>query len=265
MRLASFEGGFGRAEGNVVVPMGRDIVSFLRDPATAGDGEPRPLASLRLLAPVPRPEKIICVGLNYRDHAAEVGKPLPAEPVLFGKFPNSVAGPGAAVRIPPVTEQVDYEGELGVVIGRTAWNVPTGEALSYVFGYTVLNDLSARDLQRRFGQWTRGKAIDGFLPMGPWLVTPDEVGDPQALAIRTIVNGEVLQDSSTAQMVFGVAELVSFISQTVTLEPGDCIATGTPAGVGFVRQPPRFLHPGDEVAVEIERVGRLVTRIVAGD
>jgi 2-keto-4-pentenoate hydratase/2-oxohepta-3-ene-1,7-dioic acid hydratase in catechol pathway len=263
----SFEGGFGRVEddgaGRWVVPMGSDLTSYLLDGQREPDGKRRLLASVRPLAPVPRPEKIICVGLNYRDHAAEVGRDLPTEPVLFGKYANSVVGDGAAVRIPRQTSEVDYEGELGVVIGRTTRDVARDVALRHVAGYTVMNDLSARDLQRRLGQWTRGKAIDDFLPMGPFLVTPDEVGDPQALAIRTEVNGEVRQHSSTAEMVFGVAELISTISQTITLEAGDCIATGTPAGIGSAHRPPRYLRPGDEVAVEIAGIGRLVTRMVA--
>jgi 2-keto-4-pentenoate hydratase/2-oxohepta-3-ene-1,7-dioic acid hydratase in catechol pathway len=223
------------------------------------DGDWVPCGDTALTPPVPKPEKIICVGLNYRDHAAETGSAVPTEPVLFAKFANSVTGDGAVVPIPPVCTQVDWEAELGVVIGSRASRVGVAEALDYVAGYTCLNDLSARDLQRRGGQWTRGKAIDGFLPMGPWLVTADEVGDPQQLAISCRLNGEVVQSSRTAQMVFGVAELVSTISQTITLEPGDCIATGTPPGVGMAMDPPRFLRPGDVLVVEIEKVGRLTT------
>lgn len=265
MRLVSYPGGWGRVEGiaedQTVVPMGSDLVAYLRGEEASVDGTPLPYDDVELLAPVPRPGKIVCVGLNYRDHAAETGKPVPTEPVLFAKFANSVVGDGAEVDIPEATEEVDWEAELGVVIGRRASRVPVDESLEHVAGYTCMNDLSARDLQRRGGQWTRGKAIDGFLPMGPWLVTPDEVGDPQQLSVRCIVDGEVMQDSSTAQMVFGVAELVSVISQTMTLEPGDCIATGTPPGVGMAMTPPRFLRPGDVVVVEIERLGRLTTTI----
>ena len=258
MRLVSFEGGFGRVDGDVVVPMGADLVAYLRT-GEAREGEPVAVADVTVLAPVPRPAKIICVGLNYRDHAAETGKPVPTEPVLFAKFANSVVADGAQVPIPHATAEVDWEAELGVVIGRTASRVTVDAALDHVAGYTCVNDLSARDLQRSGGQWTRGKAIDGFLPMGPALVTPDDVGDPQSLAIRCSVNGELMQDSSTGQMVFGVAELISVISQTLTLEPGDVIATGTPPGVGMARTPPHFLHPGDEVVVEIENLGRLTT------
>ncbi|HET7388592.1 MAG TPA: fumarylacetoacetate hydrolase family protein [Nocardioidaceae bacterium] len=263
MRLVSFEGGFGRVvdrDGeSVVVPMGRDIVAYLAGEEPAQDGSPTPYGQMRLRAPVPRPGKIVCVGLNYRDHAAETGKPIPEEPVLFAKFANSVVGDRAVVALPALTSEADWEAELGVIIGSRTSKVAPEDALGHVAGYTCLNDLSARDLQRRGGQWTRGKAIDGFLPMGPELVTRDEVGDPQDLAICCRLNGSPVQKSSTAQMVFGVAELVSIISQTLTLEPGDCIATGTPPGVGMAMSPPRFLAPGDVLDVEIERLGRLTT------
>jgi 2-keto-4-pentenoate hydratase/2-oxohepta-3-ene-1,7-dioic acid hydratase in catechol pathway len=182
--------------------------------------------------------------------------------VLFLKFANSVVGPGAKVLVPPAARQVDYEAELGVVISRPASRVSAAEAAGVVGGYLCVNDLSARDLQFETGQWTRGKAVDSFLPCGPWLVTPDEVGDPQALAIRCLVNGEERQRSNTSEMIFGVFRLISFISQTISLEPGDVIATGTPAGVGFVRRPPKYLEDGDEVTVEIERLGCLSNVIV---
>lgn len=263
MRIASFEGGFGRVEHEQVVPMGTDLQAYLAGSPPAGDGDPFPLAAAPLLAPVPNPSKVICVGLNYHDHAKETGKPIPSEPLLFGKFANSVVGHETPVEIPPSAEKVDYEGELGVVIGRTARRIPSQTARDHIAGYTVLNDLSARDLQWRLGQWTRGKAIDGFLPMGPWLVTPDEVDHPHDLALRTRVNGEIVQDSSTSQMVFGVDELVASISETMTLVPGDVIATGTPPGIGAAADPPRFLAAGDEVDVEIARLGRLVSHFVA--
>ena len=260
MRVVSFDGGFGRLIGDDIVPMGADVVAWLAG-APVTEGPARARSDVRLLAPIPRPGKIVCVGLNYRDHAAETGKPVPTEPVLFAKFANSVVADGATVEIPPATRETDWEAELGVVIGPPTRRVGVGDALDHVAGYTCLNDLSARDLQRSGGQWTRGKAIDGFLPMGPTLVTADEVPDPQALAISCTVNGERVQQSSTAEMVFGVAELISIISQTMTLEPGDVIATGTPPGVGMARTPPRFLDAGDEVVVEIERLGRLTTRM----
>lgn len=265
MRLVSFVGGFGRIEGCYVVPMGRHIEEYLLDPTrTFPTGDPIPVGDLELLAPVPRPGKIICIGLNYRDHAKESGQEIPEQPILFAKFANSIVGPGAPVRIPPETTQVDYEAELGVVIGRTARRVSKEQALTHVAGYTCCNDVSARDLQLAVSQWTRGKAIDTFLPMGPVLCTADEIADPQALGIRCTVNGDLRQSSSTAEMIFGVAELIAFLSQTMTLEPGDVIATGTPPGVGMALDPPRWLAPGDEVAVEIDGVGILVNHLVAG-
>ena len=262
MRLVSYAGGFGRLEGEVVVPMGENIVEWLETGA-AHDGAAIPLASLDLLAPVPRPRTIVCIGRNYVAHAHERGFDPPAEPILFPKFGPSVAPPGAVVVIPRVVEEPDYEAELGVVIGRRAKDVQRADALDHVAGYTCVNDLSARDLQRRGGQWTRGKAIDGFLPMGPELVTPDEVGDPHQLQIECRVNGETVQSANTSLMIFPIDELIAFITQTVTLEPGDVIATGTPSGIGAAMDPPRFLSDGDVVEVEIERVGRLETRISA--
>ena len=265
MRLVSHTTGFGRVQQQdgqtSVVPMGDDVVAYLAGREEARDGSPVPLSTLELTAPVPRPGKIICVGLNYRDHAIEAGKPIPDEPVLFAKFSNSVSADGSEVAIPALSQEVDWEAELAVIIGATASKVPVEDALDHVAGYTCVNDLSARDLQRRGGQWTRGKAIDGFLPMGPHLVTPDEVGDPQELAISCRLNGSIVQESNTSQMVFGIAELISTISQTLTLEPGDCIATGTPPGVGMAMDPPRFLEPGDVVAVEIDKLGTLTTRM----
>lgn len=262
MRLVSFEGGFGRVEDGQVVPMGRDLRGYLSGRSPAADGEPFPLDGTTLLAPVPDPGKVVCVGLNYHDHAKETGNPVPEEPVLFGKFANSVVGDRASVVLPRCAEKVDYEAELGVVIARGATRVSPAEAPDRIAGYTIVNDLSARDLQWRLGQWTRGKAIDGFLPMGPWLVTPEGVADPQDLPIRTWVNGELRQESSTSRMIFGVNELVSSISATITLEPGDVIATGTPPGVGAASDPPRFLSAGDAVRVEIEGLGTLVTHLV---
>lgn len=260
MKLVSHTGGFGRVEGGDVLPMGGDLVSWLAG-APVGSGERTPLSGLRLRAPVPHPGKIFGVGLNYRDHAKETGQPVPEVPILFAKFANSVIGPGEPIVVPAATRRPDYEAELGVVIGSTAREVSVDDALDHVAGYLCCNDVSARDLQLSTSQWTQGKAIDTFLPCGPWLVTSDEVPDPQALAIRCILNGEVMQDSSTAQMVFGVAELVSFISQTCTLEPGDLIATGTPPGVGFARTPPVWLKDGDEVTIEIDGLGALTNPV----
>jgi 2,4-didehydro-3-deoxy-L-rhamnonate hydrolase len=211
--------------------------------------------------PFDPPEKIICVGMNYRDHAAEAGLEVPDNPVLFAKWPNSLVGPGEPIVIPAWVEEVDYEAELGVVIGKRARRVSPEGAFEAVAGYVCVNDVSSRKLQFEDGQWTRAKSLDTFTPVGPRLVPAGEVSDPQQLRIRCLVNGEVLQDSSTAEMVFGVAELVSFISRGITLAPGDLIATGTPAGVGFTRDPPVFLRPGDEVTVEIEGIGALTNPV----
>ncbi len=213
--------------------------------------------------PIERPGKIICVGMNYRDHAAEAGLEVPEQPILFAKWPNGLIGPGEAIVLPPDPSQVDYEAELGVVIGRRARGLATADALDAVAGYVCVNDVSARDLQFADGQWTRGKSLDTFCPVGPRLVPAADVPDPQQLGIRCRVNGELLQDSSTAQMVFSVAEIVAFVSTWLTLEPGDLIATGTPAGVGFTRKPPIYLRPGDEVSVEIDGLGALVNPVVA--
>lgn len=260
MRIVSFDGGFGRIDGDDIVPLGKDVLEFLRNGRTR-ERRGLPLRGVRLLAPVPVPGKILCIGLNYRDHAAEGNIAVPDEPPLFGKWANSVVGPDAVVVVPPVTREADYEAELGVVIGVPAHDVEPEQALEYVAGYTCLNDVSARDLQVANAQWTRGKAIDTFLPMGPWLVTRDEVADPQALAIRCRLNGELVQSSTTAHMVWTVAELVSFLSRTMTLDPGDVIATGTPAGVGAAGDPPRFLRDGDVVEVEIDGIGVLRNRV----
>jgi 2-keto-4-pentenoate hydratase/2-oxohepta-3-ene-1,7-dioic acid hydratase in catechol pathway len=212
-------------------------------------------------APIDPPSKIVCVGLNYRDHATEQGSPLPERPILFAKWPNTLVGPGDPIEIPAITRQVDYEAELGVVVGSRVRGVSIENALEAVRGYLCLNDVSARDLQFSDRQWTRGKSPDTFCPVGPVLVPAAEVPDPQALRIRAILNGEVMQDSTTANMVFGVAELIAFISQAITLEPGDVIATGTPAGVGAFREPPVFMAPGDEVTIEIESLGALTNPV----
>jgi len=213
--------------------------------------------------PIERPGKIVCVGLNYRDHAEEQGVELPKEPLLFAKWPTSLIGPGEAIVIPPIVTKADYEAELGVVIGARAKNVSKENAFEVVRGYLCANDVSARDLQFSDGQWTRGKSPDTFCPVGS-LVARDEVSDPHDLRIRAIVSGEVLQDSTTANLIFGIDEVISYASQTTTLEPGDLILTGTPAGVGVFRDPQRLLQPGDEVTIEIEGIGSLTNPVVAG-
>jgi 2-keto-4-pentenoate hydratase/2-oxohepta-3-ene-1,7-dioic acid hydratase in catechol pathway len=214
--------------------------------------------------PIDRPQKIVCIGLNYRDHAEEQGTELPAAPLLFAKWPNTLIGPGEPIVIPPITKQVDYEAELGVVIGERVRRASVENALEAVAGFLCLNDVSARDLQFSDGQWVRGKSLDTFCPVGPELVPAADVPDPQALAIRAVVNGEVLQDSHTSNMIFTVAEIVAHVSRAITLEPGDLIATGTPAGVGAFREPPVWLEPGDEVTIEIEGVGALTNPVRAG-
>jgi 2-keto-4-pentenoate hydratase/2-oxohepta-3-ene-1,7-dioic acid hydratase in catechol pathway len=214
----------------------------------------------KLLAPV-APSGILCIGLNYRRHAEESGAKIPEFPILFVKGTNTLQNPGDPIEIPTrlASEQVDYEGELAVVIGRTCKNVSRANALDYVFGYTCGNDVSARDWQKRWGggQWCRGKTFDTFCPLGPCLVTPDEIPDPNALRLRTVVNGETLQDWSTNDMIFDVPALIEFLSGSTTLLPGTVILTGTPHGVGMAAQPPRWLKPGDTVSIDIEAIGRL--------
>ena len=204
-----------------------------------------------------QPGNILCVGRNYRAHAEESGDGIPTSPIFFAKWNGCAAGPGQAIVIPPVTQEVDYEAELAVIIGRTCREVSAEQALDYVAGYTCLNDVSARDFQRLDGQWTRAKSQDTFAPFGPYLVTKDEIPDPQNLSIRCSVNSRILQDSSTSLMIFSVRELIAFISRGITLRPGDIISTGTPDGVGFAQKPPVFLQDGDEVVVEIAGIGRL--------
>jgi 2,4-didehydro-3-deoxy-L-rhamnonate hydrolase len=215
--------------------------------------------------PIARPSKIICAGVNYRDHAEETGIAVPRQPVLFAKWPSSLIGPGDPIVLPPFTTQVDYEAELAVVIGRGVRDVSPENALEAVSGVTCLNDVSARDLQfADGGQWTVAKSLDTFCPVGPRVVPLEEIGDPQRLGIRCVINGEVLQESNTANMIFSIAELIAFASRGIKLEPGDLIATGTPAGVGFTRNPPRFLRSGDEVTVELDGVGTLTNPVVQG-
>ena len=211
---------------------------------------------------LPRPGKIVCVGLNYRRHAEESGAAIPETPVLFSKFANAVAAHGEPVPLPTVATQYDYEVELGVVMGRTARGVGEDEALDFVFGYCAANDVSARDLQMRTSQWLLGKTLDKFMPIGPYLVTADEVGDPQALRLRCWLNGEPRQDSTTADMIFGVAQIISYASRYFPLEPGDVIITGTPEGVILGMAEKRWMRPGDEVVVEVERLGQLRNPLV---
>jgi 2-keto-4-pentenoate hydratase/2-oxohepta-3-ene-1,7-dioic acid hydratase in catechol pathway len=220
------------------------------------------LSSIHLSSPIPRPGKIICIGLNYRDHAEESGMPIPTSPIIFSKFSTSVIGSGDAIYIPKGSTQVDYEAELAVVIGRKAKNISASDAMDHIFGYTNFNDVSARDFQFADGQWQRGKSCDTFAPVGPFVATADEIADPHQLDIRFRLNGETLQDSNTCQLIFKIPELIEFISSSITLEPGDVIATGTPPGVGFARKPPIFMKPGDVAEVEIDGLGTLSNPIV---
>src|SRR3954447_4854337 len=224
------------------------LASGDRTPAAGAD---HAVADVTLLAPVPRPRAIFGVGLNYAAHAAEQGKAPPEQPIIFMKLPTSAAAPNGDVTCPAVVRRLDYEGELAVVMG----------AGGTVAGYAVADDLSARDLQRREPQWTQAKGFDGSCPYGPWITTADEVADPEALALRTWVNGELRQDSSTADLIFGIERLVAFISETCTLEPGDLILTGTPSGVGMAMDPPRFLAASDVVRIEIEGLGAIEHRV----
>ncbi len=221
----------------------------------------KPLRAVRLGPAIPNPSKIICLGLNYADHAEEQGKSAPDSPMMFLKGPNALAGDGDAVPYPRGVEQFDYEVELAFVIGKRACRVAREGAYDYVAGYAVFMDLTARDLQAREKQWFRAKSTDGSGPLGPWLTTRDEVANPHALAISLAVNGATMQSSRTDRMTFTVDYLVHYISQTATLEPGDVIATGTPAGVGVYRKPPRFLHAGDRLVATIEGLGTLSCRI----
>lgn len=215
-------------------------------------------------APVPRPGKIVCIGMNYRDHAQEIGLGVPNAPTIFSKFSSCVIAPGEPVIIPAGSTQVDYEAELAVVIGRRATQVPADRAYDCVLGYTAFNDVTARDFQFGDLQWQRGKSCDTFAPMGQAIVTTDEIPDPHALRITLRLNGRVMQDSNTSELIFRVPALIEFITRSITLEPGDVIATGTPAGVGFARKPPVFLKPGDVMEVGIEHIGELGNPVVAG-
>jgi 2-keto-4-pentenoate hydratase/2-oxohepta-3-ene-1,7-dioic acid hydratase in catechol pathway len=246
-----------------------DVGDFLSRGLGVGDiedlrvaTEPIDLAEVVVHAPIARPGKIICVGLNYHDHCREQSIDPPPYPMLFSKFANAVADPHATVTRPVATEQLDLECELAVVIGRRASRIRRGDAGEAIFGYTILNDITMRDLQREDRQWLRAKGSDGFAPMGPAVVTADEIADPQALRMRSFVNDETWQDSTTAEMIFDVATVVAFASRTITLEPGDVIATGTPAGVGHYQDPPRYLVDGDRLRCEIEGIGVLDSVIV---
>ena len=254
-------------------PIGyQNIIQFLNDGQsafakaaqyTSSPEESIALDDVHLHAPVPKPDKFICIGLNYRDHAIESGMDIPELPTVFTKYPNAVCGHGESIVLPSVSTQVDYEAEFAFVIGKTAKNVKAADWQDYVFGYTCVHDVSARDYQLATSQWTIGKTFDTFGPMGPVLVSKDEIPDPHNLQIRLKLNGETLQDSSTSQLVFNVPSLLEYLSKVMTLEPGDIVSTGTPPGVGMARKPPIYLKPGDVCKVEIERIGELVNPCVS--
>ena len=281
------EGGEGRPWELASALIPSDMRSFIQrgEPALAqarsaveyalakGEEDPGPFASrlvyrldeVAVHAPILNPEKIIAVGLNYLDHAKESGMEPPKQPLFFSKYASSIVGPRSPVVLPPpdVTSKVDYEVELAVVIGKAAKNVPVEQAMDHVFGYTILNDISARDLQFEDGQWVKGKALDTFAPLGPWIVTKDEIADPHNLRLVLALNGEVMQDSNTSNLIFNIPALIAYFSRLFTLKPGDIISTGTPHGVGQSRVPPRFLKPGDTLVAEIEGIGALENPVVA--
>ena len=261
MRIARFAApsgaiGIGRVEDDTVIVLDAfDVVSAAVGDARDETGDRFPLADVRLLAPVPRPRKFLAIALNYQDHVDETAATKPEFPTFFNKQTSCITGPHDPIVLPSVSDFVDYEGELGVVIGRQGRRVPAAEAESIVAGYLVVNDVSARDWQFKAPTHTLGKSFDTHGPIGPWVVTPDEVGDPHSLALRTWVSDELLQDGSTGDMLFDVWEQLEVLSTACTLEPGDIVSTGTPSGVGIARKPPRPLQPGDTVRIEIERVG----------
>jgi 2-keto-4-pentenoate hydratase/2-oxohepta-3-ene-1,7-dioic acid hydratase in catechol pathway len=283
MKFVTFQAANGRAEAGVVVhdqvlslaSVGfGDIIAVL---ASGAEGRAKidnfvdnpppqaafPLASVRLLAPVARPPKLICIGLNYRDHAAETGIEIPKVPTIFAKFSNVVIGPGDPIVLPKISSKPDYEAEFMFVIGTGGRHIAAQDWQRHVFGYTLFNDVTARDFQMATSQWMIGKTFDTFAPMGPCLVSADEIPDPHSLDICLRIGDEVLQKSNTRKLIFKIPELVAYLSSVVTLEPGDVVATGTPAGVGFTRKPPRYLRPGDEVVVSIEGLGELRNPVIA--
>lgn len=235
----------------------------VRDFASQPASPRLPLASVRLRAPIPTPRKLICVGLNYRDHAEETGSEIPNVPTIFNKFATSVIGPGDDIVLPKVSNAPDYEAEFAFVIGKGGRRIAPDSWRDHIFGYTIVNDVSARDYQRATTQWLMGKTFDTFAPIGPWITTADEISDPHALDISMTINGEVLQSSNTSNLIFKIPDLVSYLSSVFTLEPGDIVSTGTPAGVGAARKPPRFLRAGDECVVKIAGLGELRNPVIA--
>lgn len=278
MRIARFEHsdavGWGFVEDSMVFPvpvgsgslLGALALSTSDLASVRGDtGDPIGLDEVRLLSPVPHPPQFMGIGLNYRDHAAEAGLTLPDSPVMFGLLPSAVTDPEGPIQLPVFTHEVDWEVELGIVIGRGGRDIPESDAIDHVAGYVLVNDVSARDVQMGDGQWSRGKSFDTFKPMGPWVTTTDELGAADNLAIQLWVNDELKQSSTTSQLVFDVPYLVSFLSRSMTLRTGAVITTGTPPGVGFARDPQEYLRPGDVVTMEIEGIGRMTNYVVAAN
>lgn len=239
-----------------------EMIEFIEESAShTSSGKPLPLNAVRLAPPVTNPSKIVAIGRNYMEHIQEGNREVPESPMIFAKFPSSLIGHlGMITWDPNITKKVDFEAELAVIIGKRIYNCPETEVMEAIFGYTCSNDVSAKDLQYSDKQWVRGKSLDTFCPLGPWVVTSDEISDPQSLDIRCLLNGHLMQDSNTSMMIFKLPELISFISRHFTLLPGDIILTGTPQGVGTYRNPPIYMKEGDEVIVEIEKVGRLANR-----
>ncbi len=262
--LEAGEAGMARAR-EALAAAEREASSGRGREALAQAGVLVPMAGARLRPPVPDPRKIVCLGLNYKDHAAETGMAEPPKPILFPKWATTLVGPGDPIVLPAASKQVDYEVEFCIVIGKQARNVPESKAADYVAGYTILNDVSARDWQFHTSQWASGKNFDTFGPCGPALVTPDEVGDPHVLDVSLTLNGRTMQKSTTRQLIFNVWQTLAYVSTALTLEPGDLIPTGTPGGVGFARKPPVFLKPGDVCRLEIGRLGVLENRCVAAE
>lgn len=244
-----------------LIAAGADGLARVREFAKGKEGVE--LGSVKLLAPVPRPPKLICVGLNYLEHAKESGQEIPSVPTIFNKFPHTVTAPGDPIVLPKNSNRPDYEAELAFVIGKPGRHVPEDRWQEYVFGYTILNDVSARDFQRATSQWLMGKTFDTFAPMGPHIVTADEIADPHALDIRMTIDGEVRQNSNTRELIFKIPALVAYLSSVFTLEPGDVVSTGTPSGVGFGFKPAKWLQPGQECVIEIQGIGELRNRCVA--
>lgn len=276
MRFITFEqGGTARpgvlADSSTVVDLsslGNSLLELIADPelaakAKAAAGPKYKLADVKLLAPIPTPRKLICVGLNYREHAIETHTPIPDTPTIFNKFATAVIGPGANIVLPKVSNSPDFEAELAFVIGKGGRHIKAEDWREHIFGYTLINDVSARDYQRATSQWLMGKTFDTFAPMGPWIMTADEIADPHNLAIQLEIDGEMMQNSNTNELIFKIPDLVAFLSSVFTLQPGDIVSTGTPSGVGMARTPKRFLKPNETVTVRIPAIGELTNRTVA--